>query len=157
MPDLDAIDHALLDALQHDGRRSNKELAARVGLAPSSCHARVRRLLDGPIRGVHAAVDPAVLGIGLMAMISLRLRDSSRQSTDELQTFLWDLPEIVALYQVSGEMDFMVHAAVRNAQHLRMVVSDQISTLPQVERVITHLIFEHRQRGVLPNYAGPPR
>lgn len=60
---LDRIDCGILAALQNDGRLSNKELAARVGLAPSSCLARVRRLREGGVlRGVHADVDPRALG-----------------------------------------------------------------------------------------------
>ena len=56
---LDRIDFAILTALQEDGRLSNKELAARVGLAPSSCHARVRRLRDDGIVGhCRASIAP---------------------------------------------------------------------------------------------------
>ena len=71
---LDQIDVAILVALQNDARLSNKELAARVGLAPSSCLERVRRLdRDGVIRGYHARLHPPAVGMGLEAMISIRL------------------------------------------------------------------------------------
>jgi DNA-binding Lrp family transcriptional regulator len=70
---LDRIDFAILAALQNDGRLTNKELAGRVGLAPSSCLERVRRLREaGTLRGSHAEVDPAVLGIGLQALLAVR-------------------------------------------------------------------------------------
>jgi DNA-binding Lrp family transcriptional regulator len=80
---LDRIDLAILVALQNDARMSNKELAAEIGLAPSSTLGRVRRLKDsGVLRGAHAEVDPAALGIGLQALMALRLRTNTRDSFD---------------------------------------------------------------------------
>ena len=71
---MDRIDDAILGALQNDGRMSNKELAAQVGLAPSSCLDRVRRLHErGVIRGYHAEVDPGAMKIGLQAFVFVRL------------------------------------------------------------------------------------
>ncbi len=70
---MDRIDGAILAALQNQGRLSNKELAALVGLAPSSCLERVRRLQDrGVILGFHAEVDPMAVGIGLHPCSRLR-------------------------------------------------------------------------------------
>jgi DNA-binding Lrp family transcriptional regulator len=77
---LDRIDRALVRALQKDARLSNKELAAQVGLAPSSCLERVRRLRrTGVLRGFHADVAPEALGVGLQALIAVQLRQHSRQ------------------------------------------------------------------------------
>ena len=77
---LDRIDCTILEALQNDARLSNKELAARVGLAPSSCLERVRRLReDGILRSAHFVVDPHALGIGLQAMIAIRLHKHDRE------------------------------------------------------------------------------
>ena len=70
----DRIDREILAHLQHDARISNKVLAARVGLAPSSCLARVRRLEEsGAILGYHADVDPRVHGVTLEALVAVRL------------------------------------------------------------------------------------
>ena len=71
---LDRIDHEILVALQKNARLSNKELAAEIGLAPSSCLARVNRLIrEGVIRGFHAEVDPKALGIGIEALVFVRV------------------------------------------------------------------------------------
>ena len=67
---MDRIDNAILVAMQNDGRISNKELAAAVGLAPSSCLERVRRLQEsGVITGFRADVNPAAVGIRLQAFV----------------------------------------------------------------------------------------
>ena len=63
---LDRTDFEIIDALQNDARLSNKELAARIQLAPSSCLVRVRALANaGVLTGYHAEVSPAAMGIGL--------------------------------------------------------------------------------------------
>src|SRR5918911_1241847 len=71
---LDDTDHAILAALRTDARIPNKLLAERVGVAPSTCLARVRALRErGVIRGYYADVDPRAIGHDLQAMIAIRL------------------------------------------------------------------------------------
>src|SRR5687767_10489003 len=71
---LDRVDRVLLAALQRDGRTPNNELARQAGIAPSTCLARVRSLRErGAIRGIHADVDPEVLGLSIQAMIAVSL------------------------------------------------------------------------------------
>ena len=75
---LDRIDREILTALQKNARLSNKELAARMKVAQSTCLERVRRLRDdGILRGFHAEVDAKAVGVGLQAMIAVRLRRHS--------------------------------------------------------------------------------
>ncbi len=150
---LDAIDLHLLDALQADGRLSNKELAAKVGLAPSSCLTRVRRLRDGGVlRGVHADVAPMALGVAIQAMISLRLRDHSRVAAQAVWDHLIALPEVIALYNVSGAEDILVHVAVRDVDHLRGLAWDEIAARPEIGHIETAVIFGHHARHALPIY-----
>ena len=94
MTALDRIDFDILAELQNNARISNKELAGRVGLAPSSCLQRVRRLGQaGVVRGYHADIDPAALGIGLEAMVSVRLQQHSLDLVEAFQEHLLSLPE----------------------------------------------------------------
>jgi DNA-binding Lrp family transcriptional regulator len=155
---LDRIDCALLAALQKDGRRSNKELAADVGLAASSCLARVRRLrAEGILRGVHADLEPTAVGVALEAMVTLRLREPSGQASRALQSSLVERPEVVALYNVSGADDMLVHVAVRDVIHLRRLVWEDIASRPEVGHIETSLVFGHWARRALPIYvSGAP-
>ena len=122
---MDRIDAGILAALQNDGRMSNKELAAEVGLAPSSCLERVRRLQDrGVITGFHAEVDPAAVGVTLQAFVSVRLAQHSRSIVDTFRDHIVSLPEVVSVYHVAGQEDFVVHVAVRDAEHLKDLTLD---------------------------------
>lgn len=144
LPDIDRTDNAILAALQKDGRLSNKELAAKVGLAPSSCHERVRKLTgSGAIRGFHAEIDPAALGYTLEAMISVRLRRHSRDQYDTFRAAVLALDEVKAVHHLAGENDFLVHVMARDTAHLRDLALDHFIARPEVGRIETWLIFEH--------------
>lgn len=150
LPGLDRIDFAILRLLRNDGRLSNKELAAKVGLAPSSCLARVRRLTQsGIVRGFHADIDPRALGMGLQAMIAVRLTQHSRAVVESFRAHVLALPETVAVYHLAGADDFLVHVAVRDADHLRDLALDAFTRRSEVAHLETSLVFEHaRPTGV---------
>jgi DNA-binding Lrp family transcriptional regulator len=150
---LDRIDIDILGALQNNARLSNKELAAGVGLAPSSCLERVRRLQDaGVLRGYHAEVNPAALGIELEAFVALRLKTHSREVVDALRGRTLACPEVMAVFHLAGQIDFLVHVVVRGPRHLRDFVLEAFSARNEVDRVETSLIFDHSRQWRLPDY-----
>jgi len=151
--EFDRIDFVLIDLLQKDARLSNKELAAAVGLAPSSCLARVQRLRsENVLRGAHAEVNPDALGIGLQALIAVQLRQHSRAQVKAFWKHMMGLPEVVTVFHVAGTHDFQVHVAVRDAHHLRDLALDAFTTRAEVAHIQTSLIFEVVKGEVMPNY-----
>lgn len=146
---LDRIDYALIALLQKNARLSNKELAARVGLAPSSCLERVRKLVtSGTITGFHADLDPATVGITLQAMISVRLRRHSHAMVNAFRQHVLTIPEVIAVYHVAGATDFLVHVGVRDAEHLRTLTMTTFTTRREVDHIETSLVFEHQWKGI---------
>ncbi len=78
-PEIDDVDRRILMLLHRDARMPNSALADAVGIAPSTCHGRVRRLHElGVIRGFYADIDPAAIGLSLQAMISVNLQANAR-------------------------------------------------------------------------------
>lgn len=149
---LDDVDHAILDELEQNGRVSNSELATRVGVAESTCHKRVRALVaSGVITGFHAEIDPAAVGLGLEALIAIRLHAHARGDLRQFQAYLQQLPATRHVYFVAGERDFLLHVAVRDAVALRELVSDTLSLREEVAATNTSLIFDHTPRRRTPN------
>ncbi len=141
---LDEVDLAILAELEHNGRLPNSELAARVGIAESTCHKRLRALLaNGVITGFHAEVLPAALGLHLEALISIRLHAHARGDLRRFQDYLEQLPSTRRVYFLAGDRDFLVHVAVRDATELRELVSDTVSLRAEVAATNTSLIFDH--------------
>lgn len=136
---------------------SNKQLAAEIGLAPSSCLERVRRLTrEGVLRGFHADVDPGALGVGIQAMVSVRLSSHTRGDIDALRAHLKSIDAVVAVYYLAGADDFLVHLAAKGSVHLRDIIMDELSTRPEIRHLETHLMFEHDTRWKWPVYSDGP-
>lgn len=143
---LDRTDRLILAHLQHNARLSNKELAARVGLSPSSCLARVRRLeARGVLTGYHADVALAAFGVTLQAMVAVRLEKHVRTAIDAFERHLATLPDVLAWHHVAGANDYLVHVAVRDAAHLREFVLTAFAGRTEVAHLETNLIFSHRR------------
>jgi DNA-binding Lrp family transcriptional regulator len=147
---LDRTDRALVQALQNNARISNKQLAEHVGLAPSTCLERVRNLrIRGVIRGYHADVEPAALGHGAQALIAVRIRPHSRPVVDAFWKHVLELPEVIAIFHLSGADDFLVHVGVPDVNGLRDFVLDRLTSRPEVAHLDTHLIFAQAKKHIL--------
>lgn len=141
---LDRIDFDILTILQKDARVPNNRLAAAIGVAPSTCLERVRRLASsGVLRGHHAEVDPSAYGVGLEAMIAVRLRRHSRDLVDAFRDYVVELDEVRGVFHVTGGDDFLVHVAVRDSDHLRDLALDAFTTRSEVDHIQTRLIFQY--------------
>lgn len=106
----DEIDLHILRVLQADGRIANQELADRVGLSPSPCLRRVRRLEDeGYIERYVALLDPDRLDRGLDVFVRVRLERQTVEAVERFESEVVDLPEVQACYRMVGEVDFLIH------------------------------------------------
>lgn len=150
---LDRIDFAILRELRKNARLPNKNLAERIGVAPSTALERVHRLREhGAITGYHAEIAPTALGIGLQAMISVQLAQHSRGDLDAFHAYLLTLREVLAFYHVAGANDYLLHVAVADSDHLRDFALDAFTTRPEVARIETSLIFTFRRNPDVPIY-----
>ncbi|WP_246262487.1 Lrp/AsnC family transcriptional regulator [Arthrobacter mobilis] len=143
-PGLDATDRLILEILQADARTPNNAIAAAAGIAPSTCHSRIRALRErGVIRGFHADVDPAAVGRGLQALISIRLQAHARSNLGRFEDYLAGLPQVEAIFFVTGDRDFMIHVAVPDSSALRDLVANNLSVRPEVAGTNTTVIFDY--------------
>ncbi|GAA2708737.1 Lrp/AsnC family transcriptional regulator [Actinoplanes palleronii] len=143
---LDHIDLELLSLLRADGRAPNNALAEQVGIAPSTCLTRIRRLRElGAIRGFHADVDPAWMGRPIQAMIAVRIRSDARDAIGKFAESLAGIPAVRDVYFVSGNYDFLLHVAAADVDDLRTVITERLSGTRLIAGTETYLIFEHRR------------
>src|SRR5215470_5144433 len=105
---LDEIDLRILKELQKDGRISNQLLAERVGISPSPCLRRVRRLEeDGFIDRYVALVNPASLGRGLHVFVEVKLDRQTRASVDRFEAEVRKYPEVLEAHLLTGDWDYI--------------------------------------------------
>jgi len=147
---LDDVDRRILTALHADARLPNSALADMVGIAPSTCLGRVRRLTElGVIRGFYADIDPAAIGLTLQAMISVSLQANAR---GKIRNFIGQIrrkPQVMDVYFLAGADDFLLHVAARDTDDLRKFVVENLNADADVAGTQTSLIFEHL-RGASP-------
>jgi DNA-binding Lrp family transcriptional regulator len=148
--DLDDVDRHILSVLHADARIANNALAEEVGLAPSTCHGRVRRLIElGVIRGFYSDIDPVAVGMPLQAMISVSLQSSAR---GKIRSFIQQISsrrQVRDVYFLAGADDFILHVAARDTEDLRSFVVENLNADADVAGTQTSLIFEHL-RGAAP-------
>ena len=130
---------------------NNKDIAKLVGLAPSSCLERMKKLQsEQVIKGAQLNVDFQALGGNIQVMISIRLADHSRPTIDTFQKQLALLPEVISLYHMGGENDFLLHVSLGDTEHLRDFVFNAITARKEVKHVETALIYDQVNGTVLP-------
>ncbi len=144
---LDETDRRILAALTDDVRIRNADLARLVGLSPSACLERVRRLRERRIfRGGRAIIDPAALGIGLEALVTVELRRHTRAAVTSFKRQAEALPEVIALFHVTGSDDFLLHVVARDTDHLRDLTLDGFTQIREVAHLRTSLVFERIEK-----------
>lgn len=150
---LDKADLAILGCLYEDARMANKAIAEKVGLAPSSCLERMKRLqADGIITGTGVMVDFSALGGNIQAMVAVRLNSHDRNTIASFQSELIKATEVISVYHLGGENDFMLHVSVPDALHLRDFVFDKVTARPSVNHVETALIYDYQSSSSLPAF-----
>jgi len=152
MTPLDDLDTAILAQLQSDARRSNRDVAAAVGVSPTTALDRTRAMRDrGVITGASLDVDLAAIGRPVQALIAVRIRPPSRRNIETFRDWVSGLPDTLGVFVTSGNEDFLVHVAVADNDSLYAFVIDRLTERPEVSDVRTSVVYEHlRKRGIAP-------
>lgn len=143
---LDKIDRKILAILQTDGRLSNQEIAERVNLSSSPCLRRIKNLEEqGVIRQYVALLDPAKIGLGLLAFVNVRLEKQSespstgkrnaRSPRADFAASVEQWPEVAACYAMTGEMDYLLRVHVEDMDHFSRFVMETLLRHPAVSDV----------------------
>jgi DNA-binding Lrp family transcriptional regulator len=153
-PELDELDRRMLDLLRVDARMTNSQLAAALGVAPSTAHVRLRALQDrGVITGFLTSVDQTRLGHGLQALIGVTLRPMSRQAgITGFAERVRDLPDVLQLFFLGGTDDYMIHIAVADSSALRRFVVEHLSADPAVASTRTSVVFDYHRNAVAASF-----
>lgn len=141
---LDELDKAILRELQSDARKTNREVAAAVGVSPTTALDRTRALRRrGVIRGTILDVDLAAIGRPVQALIAVRVRPPSRPVIESFRNWANGLPDILGVYVTTGTEDFILHVAVPDNASLYAFVIDRLTQRREVAEVHTSIVYEH--------------
>ena len=134
--EIDRLDREILRVLRGDGRISNADLAETVGLSPSACLRRVRRLEQaGVIRGYTALIDLPSNGDGLVVMTQITLERQTKAFLDQFERAVRRCPEVHDCYLMAGSADYLVKLKIRDASDYERLHQEVLSQLPGVVRL----------------------
>jgi Lrp/AsnC family leucine-responsive transcriptional regulator len=136
--DLDATDRSILTTLQRDGRITNADLAAAVGLSQSAALRRTRALEEaGVIDRYVTLIDPAAIGLGTTVFTEISLSSQSDSQLDEFEAAIQDCPEVRSCHLMAGNSDYLLQVVCAGVEDYERVHRDRLSKLPGVNRIRT--------------------
>ena len=142
---LDDIDLKILEALQDNGRITNRELADKVSLSPAPCWRRLRALeANGVIQRYAALVDPTKVGLSVQAFAHISLENHHSATVAQFDASIARIPEVLECHSTSGDHDYMLKIIVANMAAYETLLSKKLLQIPAVRTVNTS--FSLRQK-----------
>jgi len=139
---IDAINDQILHELRRDGRISNTVLAERVGLSPSACLRRVQELeRAGVIMGYRAALNPVAMGAGFVAYVTVGLSDHTKAAQEGFERSMALFHEVRECHNITGAVEYLLRVEAADLASYKMFHTDKLGTLPQVNRITTHVVM----------------
>src|SRR6202158_6295161 len=148
MPDLDPADCRIVAELQANGRLSNVELADKIGLSPSPCLRRVKRLeRDGYIEGYRAALRRDRIGLGFSVFIGVKIDGHTNERALAFEKAVLEMPEVIACHLVSGESDYFLEVVVPDLGDYQRFLVGELLNLPIVREVRSNIAIQTLKAG----------
>jgi len=141
--ELDRIDFDILRLLQKDARLMTKQIAEKVGLAPSSCHERIKKLkASSVILGSSLLLDETQLGFQVSAVVFVKISKKGQLNINHLMDQLISFPEIQHVYLVTGQYDLIIKMITKNMDHLKEIAYSTLSDSDEVISYETSIVYE---------------
>ena len=146
--DLDAIDRRIVAELQENARLSNIELADRIGLSPSPCLRRVKRLeRDGYIEGYRASLTRSRIGLGFSVFLGVKINAHANEDAQRFEQAVIAMPEVVACHMISGEADYFLEVVVPELEDYQRFLVGKLLNLPIVREVRSNIAIQTLKAG----------
>ena len=138
----DQINARILQELGRDGRISNIDLAERVGLSPSACLRRVQELeRSGVIAGYRAVLNPAALGVGFVAYVTVGLSEHLKEAQEGFEKSIALSPEVRECHNITGNVEYLLRVEARDLADYKHFHTEVLGALPQVKSITSYVVM----------------
>ncbi|MER9319073.1 Lrp/AsnC family transcriptional regulator [Mesorhizobium sp. M0659] len=138
---LDAIDLKILDAIQRDGRITKLALAGKVGLSPTPCWMRLRKLEKaGIVSGYHASIAMRLIAPVATVLMEVTLASHRQADFDRFERVIRDIPEVVACWSVGGGVDYVLKVMARDIDAYQRLVDALLDREIGIDRYFTYVV-----------------
>ena len=143
MAKLDDKDVRILRELVRDARQSNLDLAAAVGLSPSACLRRVQEMeRSGLIKGYRAVLDPARIGIGFVAYVTVGLNVHTKAAQEAFERAVARAPEVRECHNITGAVEYLLRVEAADLAAYKHWHTEVLGVLPQVQAITTFVVMD---------------
>jgi Lrp/AsnC family leucine-responsive transcriptional regulator len=133
---MDDLDRIILDQLQADGAQTYAEIGATAGLSASAVNDRLKRLrAEGVIRRMTADIDPAAVGLSLLAFVLVAVGDAPAES--RFREAMKAAPEVLECHHLTGDFSYLLKLRLRDTAHLEQFLMDRLKPLGGIVRTHT--------------------
>jgi Lrp/AsnC family transcriptional regulator, leucine-responsive regulatory protein len=140
---LDGFDVKILRALQAEGRLTNVELAQRIGLSPSPCLRRLKRMeAEGIVFGYSARIDRERLGLGVTVFVEVGLERHREEEAERFKKVILKLPQVVSCHAISGEPDFLLEVVLADLNQYSEFVLKNLRKIPGIKDLRSSFALE---------------
>jgi Lrp/AsnC family leucine-responsive transcriptional regulator len=144
----DALDRRIIAELQADARLTNVELAKKVGLSPSPCLRRVKRLEKaGVIEGYRGLLTRERVGLGMTVFISIKIEGHASEGADDFVSAVSAMAEVISFHLVSGETDYLLEVVVPDLAHYQRFLLDRLLNMPILREVKSNFVIQTHKAG----------
>ena len=139
---IDDINTRILHELVRNGRIPNLELADRVGLSPSACLRRVQELeRSGVITGYRAVLDPARIGTGFVAYVTVGLNSHTKTAQEAFERAVARAPQVREVHNITGTVEYLLRVETADLAAYKHFHTEILGVLPQVQAIITYVVM----------------
>lgn len=153
---LDKFDLAILKVLQGDARASLQDISKRVGLSPTPCWNRIRKMeADGVIQGYTVRIDPAAIGFSETVIVQVTLDSHTDRTLFDFGRELEQIPEVLEAYLVSGDYDYYIRIAVKDTRDYERLLRERLYRIPGIRHSKSSFVLRTLKESLIPLTSAP--
>ena len=153
---VDKFDLAILKVLQGDARASLQDISKRVGLSPTPCWNRIKKMeADGVIQGYTARIDPAAIGFTETVIVQVTLESHTDETLYDFGKSLEQIPEVLEAYLVSGDYDYYIRIAVKDTRDYERLLRERLYRIPGIRHSKSSFVLRTLKESLIPLSSAP--
>jgi Lrp/AsnC family leucine-responsive transcriptional regulator len=144
---IDRFDARILSALQQDGRLPVVDIAESIGLSPTPCARRIKALeAGGAIEGYAAILNPALVGLGVLAIVQVKLTEHTDETVERFEREILLMEEVTKCFAMTGSYDFILEVYGKDLDALSNVVLKKLIRVPNVRDMQSSVVLSTVKR-----------
>jgi Lrp/AsnC family transcriptional regulator, leucine-responsive regulatory protein len=152
----DKFDLAILRVLQEDARASLQDISKRVGLSPTPCWTRIKKMeAEGVIRGYTVRIDPPSVGLTETVIVQVTLESHTDETLYEFGKILEQIPEVLEAYLVSGDYDYYIRIAVKDTRDYERLLREKLYRIPGIRHSKSSFVLRTLKESLIPLEVAP--